>query len=202
MNFLGHAFLSFDQDGVLAGNMMGDFVKGRKILDTFPEAVRQGILLHRKIDGFTDGHPAALKAGAIFRPDYGLYSKAFVDALMDHFLANDPVYFSDEKTLLDFTLSVYRRIDAFRAVYPKSFSGMLPYMTAQNWLYHYRSFKGLRQAFGGLVRRSAYLTTYEKAFELTVRHYYELNQLYYDFMDDMLKFAKNELKIYNPDGSM
>jgi acyl carrier protein phosphodiesterase len=202
MNFLGHAFLSFEDDGILTGNMLGDFVKGRNALAAFPETVKQGILLHRKIDEFADHHPAAIKARNIFRPDYRLYSGAFVDALMDHFLANDPLYFGDEKTLLNFTLSVYRRMDPFKGFYPEAFASMFPYLRDQNWLYHYRTFRGLKQAFGGIVRRSQYLVEYEKAFTTTVQYYYELNQLYYDFMDDMLKFAKNELKIYNPGRSM
>lgn len=201
MNFLGHAFLSFDNDGILAGNMMGDFVKGRKALDAFPEAVKQGILLHREIDGFTDDHPALLKARNIFRPAYRLYSGAFVDALLDHFLANDPRYFPSEQFLLDFTLSVYQRIAPFKRYYPASFAGMLPFLKEQNWLFHYRTFKGLRQAFGGVVRRSRYLTEYENALTTTTRYYYELNQLYYDFIDELVDFAKNQLKIHIPSGS-
>lgn len=201
MNFLGHAFLSFDNDGILAGNMMGDFVKGLKALDTFPEAVKQGILLHREIDGFTDDHPALLRARNIFRPAYRLYSGAFVDALLDHFLANDPRYFPSGQSLLDFTLAVYQRIAPFKKYYPASFAGMLPFLTEQNWLYHYRTFKGLRQAFGGVVRRSRYLTEYENALTITTRYYYELNQLYYDFIDDLVDFAKNQLKIHIPSGS-
>jgi len=195
MNFLGHALLSFGNAGILAGNMMGDYVKGRLVLETFPRDVKEGILLHRKIDAYTDMHPATIRARNIFRPAYRLYSGAFVDALFDHFLANDPAYFSGDAALLTFTRDLYRKLDAFTAYYPERFSRMLPYMREQNWLYHYRTLKGLRQAFEGVTRRAKYLSESEQAYQLSVQYYYELNQLYFDFMEDMIQYAKNQLKV-------
>ena len=51
MNFLMHMFLSGEDERLLAGNFMGDFVKG-PLLDRFPAGVMRGITLHRKIDSF------------------------------------------------------------------------------------------------------------------------------------------------------
>lgn len=95
MNFLAHAYLSFDDEGVLAGNMISDFVKGNKQFE-YPESVRAGIKLHRSIDSFTDNHPATIAAKQVFRNDYRLYSGAFMDVAYDYFLANDPQEFSAE----------------------------------------------------------------------------------------------------------
>ena len=88
MNYLAHAYLSFDDPEVLAGNMISDFVKGKKKFD-YPFRIQQGIMLHRLIDDFTDNHPATKEAKEFFRPDYRLYSGAFVDVVYDHFLAID-----------------------------------------------------------------------------------------------------------------
>jgi acyl carrier protein phosphodiesterase len=54
MNFLGHALLSNKDEGLLLGNMMGDFIKGRLALAAYPKQVQAGILMHRAIDQFTD----------------------------------------------------------------------------------------------------------------------------------------------------
>lgn len=193
MNYLGHAVLSFGNAETLAGNMIGDYVKGSLILDSFPEGIKKGIQLHRKIDAYADQHPSSLKAKNLFRPDYRLYAGAFVDSLYDHFLANDPHYFPAEKNLFDFAQSVYADLDKQREWLPEKFQSMLPYMVSHNWLYNYRTLKGMKSSFGGLVRRAKYLDESDKAYEILVTHYYELNQYYFDFIDDMDKFVKNAL---------
>ena len=57
MNFLAHAYLSFDHNDILVGNMISDFVKGNK-KDLFSVNIQKGIVLHRAIDAFTDQHKA------------------------------------------------------------------------------------------------------------------------------------------------
>lgn len=193
MNYLGHAVLSFGNVETLAGNMIGDFVKGSIILDSFPEGIRKGIQLHRKIDEFVDHHPSTLRAKNLFRPDYRLYSGAFVDSLYDHFLANDPHYFPTEKSLSDFAAKVYNDLDEQRKWLPEKFQTMLPYMVNNNWLYNYRTLQGMKKSFGGLVKRAKYLESSDKAYEILVTHYYELNQYYFDFIDDICQYVKNEL---------
>ena len=88
MNFLAHAYLSFQHPGVTVGNMISDFVKGSK-KDTLPYDVRQGVMLHRAIDAYTDSHEVIGSVKAFFRPHYRLYSGAIVDIIFDHFLATD-----------------------------------------------------------------------------------------------------------------
>ena len=193
MNYLGHAVLSFGNRETLAGNMIGDYVKGSIILDSFPEGIKKGIQLHRKIDAFADQHPSSLKAKNLFRPDYRLYSGAFVDSLYDHFLANDPHYFPAEKNLADFAAQTYIDLEAQLEWLPEQFQTMLPYMVSNNWLYNYRTLKGMRNSFNGLVRRAKYLDNADKAYEILVTHYYELNQYYFDFIDDISRYVKNEL---------
>ena len=56
MNFLSHLYLSGDSEGLILGNFIADGVKGSN-LGHFEKEVQRGILLHRKIDTFTDTHP-------------------------------------------------------------------------------------------------------------------------------------------------
>ena len=53
MNYLAHAYLSFGDPDILAGNMISDFVKGKKKYE-YPDRIQMGITLHRKIDEYTD----------------------------------------------------------------------------------------------------------------------------------------------------
>ena len=57
MNFLAHAYLSFNHPQILVGNMISDFVKGKSRLGLSGN-INQGITLHREIDAFTETHPA------------------------------------------------------------------------------------------------------------------------------------------------
>lgn len=193
MNYLGHAFLSFGNAEILTGNMIGDHVKGKLALEHFPEGIQKGLMLHRKIDSITDVHPAIQRAKVWFRQDYGLYSGAILDALMDHFLANDPQFFPSSHDLLQFSENVYRQLETQEAYFPETFKQYFPYMREHNWLYGYRTVQGMQRALNGLARRAAHIPPIENAYKTFIGHYYQLAQCYYEFIDDIVKAVKVEL---------
>jgi acyl carrier protein phosphodiesterase len=191
MNYLAHAYLSYQQPHILVGNMISDFVKGaRKSL--YAVTVQQGIDLHRAIDSFTDEHPATAAAKNIFRADYRLYSGPIVDIIYDHFLATDENEFSDA-SLLAFTQEVYALLEAEAAHLPPEFLVAFTYMKRDNWLYHYRLTKGIDQSLRGLARRAAYMNDSAKAVELLLTHYGELKRCYQAFFPDVKQMAKQKL---------
>jgi acyl carrier protein phosphodiesterase len=191
MNYLAHAYLSFNDAGILAGNMISDFVKGKKQYD-YPSTIQKGIRLHRDIDAFTDQHPATKQAKEYFKPAVGAYSGAFMDVVYDHFLALDTHEFRGN-SLQDFSQNVYRQLTAQEAVLPEKFVRMLPYMTSQDWLYNCRFPEGIEKSFGGLVRRAAYLSDSEPAFRLFMENYHQLQQHYFEFFPDVKKYASSQL---------
>jgi len=188
MNYLAHAYLSFNQPAVLAGNIISDFVKGKQQF-AYPEEVRKGIVLHRAIDTFTDEHATTREAKNIFKPYYRLYSAAFIDVSYDHFLANDWQQFTDEDSLSSFSQQVYLSLDNFSTLFPEGFRMMYPYMKQQNWLYNYRHRTGIERSFAGVVRRSAYLTDSQTAFKLFEDNYNRLQVYYTDFFPALQRFA-------------
>ena len=193
MNYLAHAYLSFNEPEILVGNMISDFVKGKKKFD-YPPLIQKGIALHRAIDEFTDDHAATKKAKEIFRKDYRLYAGAFVDVVYDHFLATNENEFTDE-SLMAFSQSTYQQLSAYTSLFPERFQKMFPYMQMQNWLYNYRLKWGIEKSFGGVVRRSAYLTESEKAFELFEKNYDELQQCSAEFLPAVKKMAAEKFNI-------
>ena len=193
MNYLAHAYLSFNDPAILVGNMISDFVKGKKKFD-YPERIQNGIALHRAIDQFTDEHEVTREAKEVFRPAYRLYSGAFVDVVYDHFLANDENEFSD-KSLFDFSEYVYETLGNQSQFLPQPFFMMLPFMKTQNWLYHYRTTWGTGKSFGGLVRRAKYLTESETAYTLFEDHYQLLGQCYRQFWAEAKPFARKQFEL-------
>jgi acyl carrier protein phosphodiesterase len=193
VNYLAHAYLSFNQPAILAGNLISDFVKGKQHLQ-YPDEVRKGILLHRAIDAFTDEHATTREAKDIFRPHYRLYSSAFIDVSYDHFLANDWQQFTDDNSLSDFSQQVYSSLDNYVDVFPEPFRRMYPYMKQQNWLYNYRHMAGIERSFAGVVHRAAYLTDSQTAFKLFEENYHRLQQYYTDFFPAIQQFAYSTLQ--------
>lgn len=192
MNYLAHAYLSFNKPGILVGNMISDFVKGRKKYD-YPDMIQQGISLHREIDSFTDSHWTTKEAKDIFRPAYRLYSGAIVDVVYDHFLALDKNEFTDE-SLMSFTINTYNLLDQHTYHLPEKFAAMYPYMKAHNWLYHYKYRDGIQKSLGGVVRRAKYLTESDSAYQLFNDHYEKLKRLYQQFFPGLRSMAINFLK--------
>jgi acyl carrier protein phosphodiesterase len=192
LNYLAHAYLSFNQPAVLAGNLISDFVKGKQ-LNLYPEDVRKGIVLHRAIDSFTDEHAATREAKNIFKPHYRLYSAAFIDVSYDHFLANDLQQFPDD-SLSAFSQQVYDSLEKYLDVFPEPFRKMFPYMKQHNWLYNYRNRSGIERSFAGVVHRAAYLSESETAFKLFEENYNKLQQYYTDFFPALHQYAFQTLQ--------
>jgi acyl carrier protein phosphodiesterase len=189
MNYLAHAYLSFNEPGILTGNLISDFVKGKRKFD-YPQGIQNGIMLHRAIDTFTDTHAATHQAKQVFRPHYRLYSGAFVDVVYDHFLACDDNEFTAQ-SLFDFSQRVYAAVDTQAAWLPAPFALMYPYMKTHNWLYNYREKWGTGKSFEGVVRRAAYLIESDTAYQLFNTHYQLLEDCYRQFWADMKPFARH-----------
>ena len=189
MNFLAHARLSFDQPDFLLGNMVSDFVKGKKQYD-FPLLIQKGIRLHRAIDAFTDIHPATKEIKKYFQPVYRLYSAVFTDIVYDYFLANDENEFSHENDLLLFTSETYRLLEKNHQWQPPEFRWIFPYMKSGDWLYNYRFDHGIEKSFAGIARRARYINESRIAFEIFLTHKNELQQLYRSFYPSVKNFSK------------
>lgn len=86
MNHLAHAHLAGADDAVLLGGLLGDFWRGAPDPD-WPPGVRAGVVLHRKIDVYTDSHPEVAAARALFTPPLRRYAGILLDVYFDHALA-------------------------------------------------------------------------------------------------------------------
>lgn len=199
MNYLAHAYLSFGVPAITVGNLISDFVKGKHKFD-YPADIQQGIVLHRAIDTFTDGHPVTRNAKSFFREDYGLYSGPIVDVVYDHFLANDGLIFSaggesaSGSGLKDFAQKTYEQVAANQAFLPERFGKLFYYMRTQDWLYNYRYKQGMFNSFAGLARRAAYMGSADQAGRLFEAHYAGLEACYREFFPELQEFALRTLQ--------
>lgn len=189
MNYLAHAWLSFNDQEILMGNMLSDFVKGRQKF-TYSEEVQKGIMLHRAIDEFTDAHPLTASAKQVFRPSLGLYAGAFTDIVYDHFLANDASENSEEGWR-SFTAGTYSALKQYAKEnpVPERFARMLHYMDAENWLFNYRHRWCIENSFRGMAYRAKFLDDSSAAYAAFENNYAFLQECYNGFFPLLKAFA-------------
>ncbi len=188
MNYLAHAYLSFSQPEILVGNIISDFIKGKKQYE-YSLAIQKGIQLHRAIDIFTDSHLSTKEARQYLKPAVGAYSGAFIDIAFDHFLATDISIFKSETSLANFAIDTYTILEGYEDCFPEGFKIRFPSMKHHNWLYNYQFKLGIENSFASLSRRAAYLSTSEECFQLFENHYVAINNCYKAFFPELEEYV-------------
>jgi acyl carrier protein phosphodiesterase len=132
MNFLGHAYFSPDDYEILAGNVFGDFVKGRIENTNFPAGIKNGLKLHRKIDTVCNESEGYHLIKQTIGKDYGHFNGVIADIFIDHFLS---IYWEDfsDVTLEAFAESTFNKIEIARSYFPERFEYVFNYMKTDNW---------------------------------------------------------------------
>lgn len=176
MNFLAHLYLSGENEELMVGNLLGDFMKGRK-LEAFSHGIIKGIDLHRKIDRFTDQHPSVIETKQRLRPLFKHYAPVIADVYYDHFLAAN---FSDYSkiTLKDFSTYCYKVLREYKNIFPPRFQQALIYMRFRNVLISYSNLSGIEFAFSRITKRINHPSNVEEATNELKNNY---NKYYSDF---------------------
>ena len=151
MNYLAHLYLSDSDPDSRVGSLMGDFVKGR-VGEDFKPSVREGILLHRKVDSFTDAHPFIRQSKARISPGFRRYAGILVDIFYDHFLATRWHQWSDV-SLDEFAGEVYGMLRERQDTFPESMQRSMRYMGSRRLLQSYREIGGVHDALRGIETR-------------------------------------------------
>jgi acyl carrier protein phosphodiesterase len=188
MNYLAHAYLSFNQPEVVVGNIISDYIKGKKQYD-YPLPIQKGIRLHRAIDTFTDSHPVVRQAKQFLKPAVGLYAGAFIDVAFDHYLALDTTCFNTPEALTLFAENTYKVLEDHKELLPELFKKVFPYMKQNNWLYNYQFAWGIEKSFANIARRANYLSSAEECFRLWEQHYDAIHQLYKTFFPELKAYS-------------
>lgn len=188
MNFLAHAYLSFNNPSLIVGNLIADMVKGRKI-EQLPQDIQEGIHLHRQIDDFTDKHPTVKETKLLFYSSAGRYGGSFLDIAFDHFLAKSDK-FVPPLGWETFAEICYSAIEQKSEILPTPFISMFMYMKNENWLINYKYKWLIERSFQRLKNRAAYLSDDAPVYEEFEKHYDEIDMAFNSFFPDLITFVK------------
>lgn len=191
MNFLAHMYLSGENNEIIVGNFIGDFIKGNQ-LESFDKGIKHGIQLHREIDQFTDNHPVVLESKKRLWEKYHHYSPVIVDVYYDHFLSKYWDKYHDQP-LKDFTGSIYRMLNENPENIPERAKRMLVYMQQGDWLFNYQFIEGIRQALTGMSRRTKFKSKLEFAHEDLSLNYEDFKEEFERFFPDLIQHSKDFL---------
>ena len=194
MNILAHLYLSGNIDDIMLGNYMGDFVKGNKYRD-YTKELKEGILLHRQIDTFTDNHISHKDSRDRFREEYGLYSGIVVDIIYDYFLASRwSEYHTD--TLEVYSQKVYSYISSNSNKLPDRLQIISKHLIDNNWFRMYSSFDGIRKVLTGMSKRTSLPNNVNFAMETLELHNKSLNNEFSETIADLKKMvAKSSISV-------
>jgi len=142
--------LSGADDQILVGNFMGDFVKG-PLADRFPERIRLGLTLHRKIDSFANQNDQFQCSRRRIDSSYGLYRGVLVDLFYDHFLVKEWDDWSDEP-FYEYLVRTRSIVERYRAELPERLLKLVPVIFEQ-LLPSYGQVSGIGSALERMSRR-------------------------------------------------
>ncbi len=189
MNFLAHIFLSGEIGPKMIGNFIGDFVKGRNY-ERFAPEIQQGILLHRRIDAYTDSHYLVKQSTQRFKPCYQRYASVVIDVVYDHYLA------SLWDNYCDIPLDKYvDQVHAYLLKHyfslPSRVKGFLPFLIKSRRLENYKYLWGIERSLAIMSNNSSLPDCSECAISVMESEYEELKAEFQSYFKE-LQFVIND----------
>ncbi len=191
MNFLAHLFLSGTDKEIMIGNFIADSIKGKAYLNYRPR-VQKGILLHRKIDEFTDKHPITRKLSLLLKSNYNRHSGIVIDIFYDHFLCKNWQRFSSV-SLVNFIKSCHRLLLRNIVILPANIKAFLPVLIARKRLLSYSKIEGIENALKTMSKYTSLPSASDFAVATLIEHYAYLNENFLIFFEELIQMVEEEL---------
>ena len=188
MNYLAHLYLADPKPDAWVGNLMGDFVKG-PLDDSLKPVWRQGIVLHRAVDHYTDQHPVFLRSKHRISPPYRRYAGILIDMFYDHLLAVSWPQYSEQNLRL-FTRAVYAALRQRYAQLPPRMQKSVSYMLMNDLLLSYRQTEGIARALRGIEGRLRRPSGLGNAITQLDTHYDQLHDDFQLFFPELIDHVK------------
>jgi len=183
MNYLAHLYLSGDNPEIMVGNFIGDYVKGRNHTK-YTQNIQKGIILHRKIDSFTDNHSLVKINAEIFRPLYQKYAVVVIDIVMDHILAKNWNRYS-AIALNTYVNKTHQILMKRYFTLPARVKQFLPFLIKSRRLENYQHIEGISKTLNIMAAHSSLPNHSMEAIRIIEAHYPFLEKNFFLFFDEI-----------------
>ncbi len=190
MNYIAHIHIAQHTQTSLAGAFLGDFVKGRD-LSCFTDELRLGILLHRKVDSFTDQHEALSEIKGLFPKHLRRYSGIALDIYFDHLLMIKWPQLArcDFEDLFD---SFYQELHQTTYDTNQRFTRVKHTLVKERWLSNYQYEAVCLDAMRSIESRFRHSATFaEEAYALMMRNRTLLEACFDVFYPELMKTSED-----------
>ncbi len=184
MNYLAHLFLAGESPESRVGNLQGDFMRGVDRQD-LTNGVWQGVLMHRRVDAFTDAHALFRQSRQRLAPEYRRWSGVLINVFYDHLLALHWQQFSPEQSLPEFAASIYATLAEHSHLLAGRLARVAPKMAAGDWLSAYAERASLDLALAGISRRLRRPSPLAQAGPQLDLHFSELQEDFLQFFPEL-----------------
>ncbi|RJG49391.1 ACP phosphodiesterase [Motilimonas pumila] len=151
MNFVAHAHLAGTEPEIIAGSVVGEYIKGSQ-LDHLPNTFVAGVRLHRATDVHTDQHPWVKQCITSVPAQHRRFAGIVLDIWFDHLLIKHWSVFSNQD-FITFTEQTYRHITPYIHLTKDKHQVILQRMKQYNWFNAYRRPQGVQGACERLQQR-------------------------------------------------
>lgn len=184
MNYLAHLFLSGQDNGLICGNFLADFIKNSEVVQ-LPEPIQLGVKLHRLIDTYTDSHPVMRESNKVLHPYFHKYAPVVSDMYCDYLLGKHWETFSSEG-LSDFLTRIYGQLLIGIDSMPDRIQSRTKQMISHNWLQSYTAIQGLGYAFMRMTERVNFPMDFSKAPKILLENELVLESYFLEFFPNLL----------------
>lgn len=183
MNYLAHALLSPEDPQVLMGNLWGDLLKPRDF-EALEQKMISGVMLHRKIDTFTDQHDKVSHLMKLLRPFQGKYTPVVADVLMDFMLSKYWRKFH-KKPIEKFCHDKYKIVKKNIHLIPERLHPRIQRMLENEWLESCKNRQRMQSTLHMLSMRAAFENKIPESMQAYDMHEKKMDELFLDFFVDL-----------------
>ena len=160
-------------------------MKGTAV-NLYPEEIRKGIDLHRKVDSYTDSHAIVRSSKSLVSYHRRRFGGVLIDVFYDHFLVKNWLEYS-EIPLRDFSQDVYKILQDNRDILPDSLQRVLPTIIARDLLSSYQEIAEIGITLTRMSARLKRTNNLASGLEDLTANYQQLESDFRDFFPDLIK---------------
>ncbi|SHO58137.1 acyl carrier protein phosphodiesterase [Vibrio quintilis] len=192
MNFLAHLHIANACQSSLLGNLLGDFIKGNPEKQ-FPDAVAQGIRLHRFVDAYTDHHPMINEVKPLFAGPARRFAAIALDVFWDHCLSCQWQDYHAQP-LNEFCRDVRQQLEQeITFPVPERFVMVNHRMWQSKWLESYGDMRNIELALNRMSLRSERMHALQQCYPLLESNYPVLRACFDQFYPLILSATQSRV---------
>jgi acyl carrier protein phosphodiesterase len=186
MNWLAHLLLADPASDCQISAILPDFMR-KTALGKLPESFQVEIIRHRRIDAYTDSHPAFRRSVRRFGGTLRHFGPVVADIFYDHFVSTHWLHYS-EISLPDFLTEIFASLDRCGEHLPEDTLQHLWRVKEENWLASYADIDGLSRCLTRISLRLRRFFDLASSIPVFLTSYNHFRADFEEFFPDLLRY--------------